>query len=176
MNYSDQTFDRIQVGINARQSELNHVTNVLASSARRLGRRGVVGKVMLIFLGALVATRETAAEIFGVGNTRAAAFYAIVGVGVAVIAGLEAAFKWESRGADLKTLAATCQATARSVDSQWRRHVGPTVGGDRIDAGLALLDLQDQKLADVQKRAAELGVNITLEVRELDAGESAYPA
>lgn len=169
-------FERVQAGINDRQQELQSMTDVLASEAQRVARLATVSKVVLIFLGALVATRETANQILGSSSVGAAVFYAVVGVGVAVLAGLEAAFKWESRGADLKTLGAACQATVRSVDSQWHKEVGPAEGADRVRAALALLEVQDARLTDVQARAAELGVNITLEVRELGLGPTQYLA
>lgn len=38
---------------------------------------------------------------------------------------------------------------------------------ERVNAALALLDQQDGQLSEIQKRASELGVNVTLHVREL---------
>jgi hypothetical protein len=149
---------------------------VLAAEAQRVAARARISKVVLIFLGALVATRETANQVFGDADVGAAVFYTLVGLGVAVLAGLEAAFRWESRGAELKSLSAACQATVRSVDSQWHKEVGSAEGPERVRAALTLLELQDAKLTDVQSRAADLGVNITLEVRELGMGPRQYLA
>jgi hypothetical protein len=169
-------FERVQAGINARQEELQSVTDLLASHAQRIGTRATVAKVVLIFLGALVATRETANQVLGKDSVGAAVFYAVIGVGVAVLAGLEAAFKWENRAAGLKELGATCQSTLRTVDSQWHKQIGPADGDERVNAALALLELQDTKLTEVQARAADLGINITLEVRELGIGPRQYLA
>ncbi len=58
--------ETLQSGINDRQQELHGVTDILAKSARQLSRRGMV--VILVLLGALVATRETATQIFGSSN------------------------------------------------------------------------------------------------------------
>lgn len=101
--------EMLQSGINDRQQELQGVTDILARSARQLSRRGMASKVILVLLGALVATRETATQIFGASNNGAAVTYALLGTAVAVVAGLDAAFKWDTRGAELTALAARCQ-------------------------------------------------------------------
>ena len=97
---------------------------------------------------------------------------------VATLAGLEVAFKFESRSAELKVLAATCQSTIRQVDSQWQKEIGTAYLDEQTEAARKLLDLQDAKLAEIQEKTARLGVNITLEIRELyrDNGEQPYLA
>ena len=97
---------------------------------------------------------------------------------VATVAGLEAAFKFESKSAELKVLAATCQSTVRQVDSQWQKEIGTAYLDEQIEAARKLLDLQDTKLAEIQEKTARLGVNITLEIRELyrDSGIEPYAA
>jgi len=47
--------------------------------------------------------------------------------------------------------------------------VDPTV---QEEAKKALLDTQDQKLNEIQERAAKLNVNITLKLRELEDAPS----
>jgi hypothetical protein len=136
----------------------------------------MVSKVILVLLGALVATRETANQIFGSSNDGTSVLYALLGTAVAVVAGLDAAFKWETRGAELTTLAARCQAAMRSVDSQWHRQVGRASGEEQIAGALALLEIQDARLAEAQERAATLGVNVTVEVRELQRDRPPYLA
>ncbi len=168
--------ETLQSGINDRQQELHGVTDILAKSARQLSRRGMVSKVILVLLGALVATRETATQIFGSSNNGAAVTYALLGTAVAVVAGLDAAFKWDTRGAELTALAARCQAAIRSVDSRWHRQVGSATGDEQAAGALDLLEIQDERLAEAQERAAALGVNLTVEVRQLHRDEPPYMA
>jgi hypothetical protein len=166
----------LQAGINDRQQELQGVTDILARTARQLSIRAMASKVILVLLGALVATRETAAQLLGNSNAGASIFYALLGTAVAVVAGLEAAFKWETRGAELTALAARCQAAIRSVDSQWHRQVGSATGDEQTAGALTLLEMQDARLAEAQERAATLGVNVTIEVRELQRDSPTYMA
>ena len=167
----------LQGSISARQEELHNVTDTLAAAAHRVGQRAIASRVALVFLGALVATRETATQIFGGDTIGVVVLFTFAGLVIAVIAGLEAAFKWENNAAELRTLAATCQSTLRQVDSQWQKQIGTAVSDEsRIDAARQLLDVQDAKLAEVQQQAARFGVNITLAVRdgiELDSARAA---
>jgi hypothetical protein len=170
---SEYQMQAIQGSINDRQRELHNVTDILARRARQATIRSDVSRVVVILLGAVVATREAANQIAGAGNTVAIVVYALFGVLIAAVAGLQAAFKWETSAADLRLLAATCQSTVRFVDSQWQKDIGTASSSDpmgRLEAARKLIDLQDAKLTEVQAKAAEVGVNITLEVRELEHG------
>jgi hypothetical protein len=70
-------------------------------------------------------------------------------------------------------LAATCQSAVREIDSRWQKEVGAAPPDPALSAIRGLLDAQDQKLTEVQEKAARLGVNIALEVRELAGDPSA---
>ncbi len=168
--------DGVQAGINDRQQELQLATDILATEAQKVSRRATVSKVPLIFLGAVVATREAADQLLGESSPVSIVAFAAVGLMITVIAGLEAAFKWENRAAELSGLAAECQATLRSVDSQWHREVGGADSADQVSSALALLETQDARLEKVQTRATALGVNITLEVRDLVRDRQPYQA
>ncbi len=169
-------FGEIQNGISERQSELQGVTNILAAKAQKIVKISAAAKVIIILLGAIVATRETANLWAGENNLPVSIIYTVLGVTIAVVAGLEAAFKWERRAAELRILAATCQSTVRQVDSQWQKEVGPAAGAEREAAAIKLMELQDDKLTEVQSKAAELGVNITLEIREIQGEREVYQA
>jgi Protein of unknown function (DUF4231) len=160
--------DRLQRGINDRQKELHHAADILASSAQQLRRRSAISKVVLIVLGAVAATSGTAAQIAGENSSAVTIFYAAIGLVIAAVAGIEAAFKFGDRGAELTILAAVCQSTLREIDSDWQKDVGNASGIERTTAQQKLLDIQDQKLNDVQERAARLSVNIALKLRELE--------
>ncbi len=158
-------------GIYERQSELHNLAKILSESAQRLGRIGSIGRVAVIVLGAFVATQGVAETLAGRTNPAILVIYATSGLMIAALSGLEAAFKTESRSAELKLLAATCQSTIWKTDSEWQKSIGSGLAEDPVMAARSLLDAQDQVLGDIHTRAAQLGINVTREVRELWGGE-----
>ena len=174
----EQHMEMLQGSITQRQYELHKIADILAKVAHKESKRAATSKVLLIFLGAFTATKGASDQVFGAANSINVIIYTIAGLLVATIAGLEVAFKFESRSAELKVLAATCQSTIRQVDSQWQKEIGTAYLDEQTEAARKLLDLQDAKLAEIQEKTARLGVNITLEIRELyrDNGEQPYLA
>jgi hypothetical protein len=160
--------DRLQRGINDRQKELHHAADILATSAQRQRRLSAISKVIIIILGAIAATSGAATQIAGEKSVPVTVFYTVIGLVIAATGGIEAAFKFGERGAELTALASVCQSTLREVDSRWKKEVGPAVEPRRTEAQKELLDIQDQKLTDIQERAAKLNVNIALQLRELE--------
>lgn len=161
-----QHIKHLQSGINERQSELQRVADVLAKEAHRLRRRGGLNRVILIALGAMSATQAGIEKLAIIPETYLSLFFLAVGVLVAVIAGIEAAFKFESKGAELTALAASCHSMVRQTDSAWYRQVGIEEDGEKqVQGALQVMELQQSKLDEVQEKAAALGVNIALEVR-----------
>lgn len=172
-------FEMIQGSIMDRQRELHHVADALAKEANRLSKYSNYAKVLLVFLGALAATQGAISRIMdgsGSGAVMSIVAYTVIGLVIATIAGLEAAFKLENRAAELTLLAASCQSTIRTVDSQWQKEIGTVEENQKLPAARRLLDTQDSKLAEIQERAAKAGVNITLEVRELRDVKDMYVA
>jgi hypothetical protein len=101
----------LKQGIYERQTELHNLAKVLSEKAETLAKQGATSRVITIVLGTVVATQGVADKIVGEGSTGVLLTYTIFGVLIAAISGLEAAFKTESRSAELKLLAATCQST-----------------------------------------------------------------
>jgi len=169
-------FDDLQGSINDRQQELHNVTAILAAVAARRTHWAAISRVILIALGAFAATKSTADELLGTTSHISTVLYTIVGLIIATVAGLEAAFKNEATAAELRILAAAGQSTVRQVDSRWQQDIGGAEGTQREEAALRLIDLQDTKLTELQERTAKLGVNIALEVRELVQSDRIYNA
>ena len=173
----------LQHGIQERQEELHRIAELLARSARVAGRRAASAKVIIIVLGAFVATNGVATNLWGEQSVAVIITYTLAGLFIAAISGLEAAFKVETRAAGLRALAAYCQTTIWQTDTEWRKSVGSPdlMSGDfvneqaRLNSARTLLDRQDQVLGEVQSKAAELGMNITFEVRQL-YGDGGPPA
>jgi len=153
----------------ARQRELHTVADILARRAERVTKTANFTKVILILLGAFTATQGTADQLLGQSNATKIIAYTVAGLLIAALAGLEAAFKFDARAAELRLMAADCQSAIRAVDSQWQKEIGGGESYEPVEEARGLIDLQDAKLAEIQQRAAKSGVNITLEIRELYA-------
>jgi hypothetical protein len=167
------SFREIQERIKDRHSELHTVTELLAGNAFRAARLGKWAKVSIIILGAFAATKGAADQILGSSSKWSLATYTIAGLLTAAIGGLEAAFKKESTAAELRNLVAACQSTLRHVDTEWQKGIGAADNPDvQITNALALLDLQDTKLTEIQEKASKLGTDIVLQVRQLQTDEA----
>jgi hypothetical protein len=156
----------LQNGIQARQSELQRVADVLARTAYDIKRRGTIIRIMLIVLGSVVATQGAIEKIDLLPHAAVTFLFLVFGVVIAALAGIETAFKYESRGAELNSLAASCHSIVRQADATWYKQVGIQEDeAARLVGAMQLIDMQDEKLSEVQEKAAANGVNIALEVR-----------
>jgi hypothetical protein len=161
------TLQMLQQGIDARQKELQRVADVLARAAQRFRRRAGLIRVLLILAGALTATQGALEKAFAASETQFLLGFTFLGVLISVLAGLEAAFKFEARASELSLLAASCHSTLRHTDATWYRQVGIAADeGLRVAGAMTLIELQDSKLSDIQEKAATSGINIALEIRK----------
>lgn len=163
----DYKTEMIQRAIVERQSELHNIAGILSEAAEKKIKVANWTKVLTILLGAFVATQAVAGKVLGEQSSMVAVVYALAGLFVAVLGGIEAAFKHDAKGAELAVLAARCQSAIWQIDSEWSKTVGTAEGEQQYQAARVLLDRQDASIADIQSRAAQAGVNITLEVRGL---------
>lgn len=163
----DDSFERLQKAIERRQTEIRTLGAHLGGRAKLNHWVASTSKVVLVLLGALAATKATVDELLGPTASSSRLIYAGIGVAVAAIAGITAAFGFDQRAAQLTQLATETWSTLRTVDTEWRRNVATSDAGDRSKAALTLLDLQDANLSDIQARAARLGVNIALDIPAL---------
>ncbi|HET9587980.1 MAG TPA: hypothetical protein VFO91_04240 [Anaerolineales bacterium] len=161
----------LKQGIYERQTELHNLAKILSQKAEILAKQGAASRVITIVLGAIVATQGVAEKIAGEGSPGILLTYTVIGVLIAAISGLEAAFRTESRSAELKLLAATCQSTIWRTDTQWQKSIGSGISPEPVVEAQKLLEMQDQVLTEIHTKAAQLGINITQEVRELWGGE-----
>ena len=107
-------------------------------------------------------------EVWGADATRPLLSFTVIGVVTTALLGIEAAFKFERRSADIGLLSASCQATIITVDSEWRKTIGSVDDSDLREAARNILTMQDATLAEIHQKAAGLGLNITIAVRELE--------
>jgi hypothetical protein len=167
-------FERLQKGVERRQNELAESENKLARAAHRLRIRSAICKVLVIIGGAVVASRGVAEQIVGSDNNAVLVTYTVLGVAIAALGALEAAFRWEARSTELNSLAATTRTAARRADTVWRKEV-LQAGNDPLSGLGDVIDVQDDALTSVHNRAASLGVNVSLELNPDGAGSSKIP-
>lgn len=146
----------------ARHEELARAVSTLSRGSAELERRGRKLRVTTIILGAFSASQGVTVAVFGASTFLASLFFAVSGIAVATIAGIEAAYKFESRASELRILAAKCQAARFQHNSEWAYRIAIAEPDDAIDAARDLLAVQDRTLAEVQLEAAKLGLNIAV--------------
>lgn len=168
--------DSLQRAIVRRQDELHKATRILAKSARKYALLSSLGTALTVTLGALVATRDTALSVFPQWKEGLAVTYMLTGVVIASTAGLEAAFRLKDKSAKLHALAATIEAIWRKIDTRWRKEVRGGDGEEQFQAAQRLIDLQDETLEQTSRQAAELGINLPLELGELAQWENVHAA
>lgn len=131
----------------------------------RIARRGQIFKVATIILGAFSASQAVAVRILGHDLITLVTF-ALVGIAISTLAGIDAAFKFETHAADLRTLAAKCQAARFQHNSEWANKIAIAEPEKAICAARNLLELQDRTVSEVQIEAAKLGISIALDTRQ----------
>jgi hypothetical protein len=171
---SQNLINQLQRGIVKRQNELHRVADILAKEANRFSLYWTSSKVILILLGALGAARGAFDKLKGPESDFNLIFFSLIGLTVAIVTGLETTFKYESKNTELKVLAAECHATLRQIDTIWHQKVGTGELEQQIAEAKTLLEIQDNKLTDIQVRATKIGLNLALEIREVSKGEQVY--
>ncbi len=91
--------------------------------------------------------------------------YTSAGLLIVVLAGLEAAFKWEKSSVELKILATTCRTIIREGTSTLEKVRILATDEEKFQGVEKLLDSLDTKLNEAQGRAAALGINVAREMR-----------
>ena len=145
--------------------EFKTLEAVLARAAEINSLLSAVGKVVLIFLGAFVTTREVANQLLGANSGFTLVIFTFAGVLIAVIAGLEAAFKWEKSAVELKSLAGSCQKEIRDGTYQLHKAHLLEIDGEKCVAIEKIIDLVNEHLDDIYTKSATLGINVVREVK-----------
>ncbi len=142
---------------------LREASNLLAKSAVRLTRISMIAKVTIIVLGAVAATNGTAVSLLGEENSGVVLAYTLVGLIITAVSGLDAAFRFESRASGRRLLAGEVYAKNTELLARWTQRSAPVAEGEEQETARALLTDQVAYIAEVQSRAAELGVNLQWE-------------
>lgn len=151
----------LQQGDSMRQQELERTAGLLAQAAHKYQQYAATIRLLLIICGALATTQAAWEQAFRGYKEHAFLIFTLLGVCITILAAIEAAFKFETKGAELNLLAASCHSMVRRSDASWYKLVGVAVTDeDKVSGALALIELQDNKLSEIQEKAANAGVNI----------------
>lgn len=160
---------QLQKGIEVRQHEFHRVAHILTHHAKKTHKRWIYFKIALITLGALGVSKGAFDRLLSADNIFNLIFFTLIGLMVAILTGLETAFKYESKNIELKILASDCHSSIRQIDTLWYQKVGDGNLESRILESKILLEVQDAKLAEIQARAARLGINLDYGIaRDID--------
>lgn len=156
--------------INERQDELFAVQTTLESEARRASNFAKYLRIAIIFLGAFAATREAADSLYDSsrGSSNAVVvIYTLLGLSITVIGSISATFRPDNTAAELKILAAECNACLLMIDCQLPRKNDPAPIEEQITAARRLINLQNEKISEIRAKAAKLGMLIDRKIRKL---------
>ncbi len=172
--YEDKTYKRLAELAKIRQSDITSSCNQIDRHARSLSRTAAVLRVVIIILGAFVATNgipdDVVKDLGLVQNIKAwvkMAFTAF-GVLIAIAAGLEGFFKFEKNGAALKALASKCQSFSRQFMAEFDLRQDPNNYEVTINSLKELVRIQNEKLNEVQKEAADLGLTLVIQKYDIE--------
>lgn len=184
----DQEQFKIMMRLSRREAannlkKLQDYADILARSANKLMRIAMVTKVTIIFLGALAATSAPASSLLGENNPAIIIFYTIVGLTIATVSGLDAAFKNETRSSGRLILAGNVSAELYEFSRNFngvllkaeiyvRKEIIEEDDYNEVQDGYrnTLRDLAEY-IKNAHQQAAELGVNLKWEETTIEEKE-----
>jgi len=160
-----ESITKLEKAIEERQEYLGYMANALAKAGKMRRIAAASFKVMTIVLGAFAATSGTATKFFG-ETPFIPLTYTIVGLTIAAIGGLDAAFKYGERATDLNRLAAKCEAIVSEATTQCMFSLEPQrEAGNIASKTQNIIEKLDKSINETREKAAELGLHIDRFVR-----------
>ncbi len=165
--HNAQQISNLQDFIRQGEQELTDIDTILAASAGTQSLLARSARIIIIVSGAVAATNGTASKLFGENNITTAVVYAVIGVIIATIGGIEAAYKFDSKSASLKNLCTKCRDYISEVETDWTLSVCAQDGEERYNEEKKLVEKTEKFLHDIRTKATDLGVNLELKERHL---------
>ena len=173
---STALLDELKEDINERQEELHSIQAALEAEARKASNVAKSLRIAVIFLGAFAATREAADRLYETGSggshQSVIVIYTLLGLAITVIGSISATFRPDNTAAELKILAAECNACLLAIDCQLPRKTDPSPVGEQIGAAQKLILFQNEKISEVRQKAAKIGMLIDRKIRKLATEKS----
>jgi hypothetical protein len=153
--------------IDSRMYELREAQLFLATRAKKFTRYSTLVKILVIILGALVATKETISLLVGTSNTLSIAGYTFIGVLISVITGLEATFGWGTKSGKLAALAAMCRETRQRAELDRLQISAREITDGNLKDLEKLLDSLITKLQEIRNETVSSGFNPVGEIQSV---------
>ncbi len=168
---STALLDELKEDINERQEELHSIQAALEAEARKSANIAKYLRIAVIFLGAFAATREAADRLYETGSNSShhsvIVIYTLLGLAITVVGSISATFRPDNTAAELKILAAECNACLLAIDCQLPRKTDPSPAEEQIEAAQKLILFQNEKISEVREKAAKIGMLIDRKIRKL---------
>lgn len=163
---------------------LNESASVLARHAIRLTRTSMGANACVITLGAISATSGAFSALYGEDNSLVILAYTIIGLAIATISGLDAAFKWESTSFGRNLLAGEVTGKINYFETEFNiifiqaskysdnSNVGEKVYNKLYKDLSEVLLQQAEYIHFTNQKAAELNVNLKWEIERAESYRS----
>ncbi|MDQ1613768.1 MAG: hypothetical protein QOG00_3699 [Pyrinomonadaceae bacterium] len=173
---SASLLDELKEDINERQEELFSIQVALEAEARRLSNLAKYMRIAVIFLGAFAATRDAADGLFVSTlepHQSVMVIYTLLALAITVIGSISATFRPDNTAAELKILAAECNANLLAIDCRLPRKADNAPVEAQIEAAHLLILYQNEKISEVRAKAARIGMLIERKIRKLSTDRTA---
>jgi hypothetical protein len=169
---STSLLEELKEDINERQEELFSIQVNLEAEARKSSNLAKYLRIAVIFLGAFAATREAADRLYdsttgGRSHQSVIIIYTLLGLAITVIGSISATFRPDNTAAELKILAAECNACLLAIDCQLPRKIDNSPIEEQIEAARRLILFQNEKISGIYGKAAKIGLLIDRKIRRL---------
>lgn len=167
---STSLLDELKEDIKERQDELFSIQIALEDEARRASNFAKYLRIAVIFLGAFAATREAADRLYDSSSgshQSVVVIYTLLGLAITVIGSISATFRFDNTAAELKILAAECNACLLAIDCQLPRKGDTSPVEEQIGAARKLILLQNEKISELRSKAAKIGMVVGRKIRRL---------
>ena len=162
-----EQLDRYKKMVILRQEECVKIAELLETKARSVSRRAKQFKIALIVLGVIIATKggfDAAMIEIGARTEFKIALglaFLLFGAAISVIAGVEAAFRFEGRAGELRSLSSLCRSYDKRFMSDYKKHIDPSNPEVTLAKLESLVDLQNESLDHIRYRSDNLAVDLS---------------
>lgn len=150
----------------ARQ-EFRSMADTLANRGLWLNRLNATLKVIIIILGALTAAKGTYGALFE-NDKNSSLFFATIGILVAVITGVEAAFKVEKKSFELFKLSDQCSAFDKKFSVEFQKVKDISELQKLEDEMYIFLNKMNNDLQSVYSASSNAGFNLIPKINKIN--------
>lgn len=159
--------ERAQTRLEERIDSIRNLEVQLGNKGAKIARLATYTKICIIIIGAIIATRVVADRIWEpVGQEKGSrppveVVYTVLSVAIAIIGGLDSAFKPGEVATEINFMKVKCETTVNEVEELWAKEVERYgVSMEALNHTDPLLAKLDHHLNETKTRLAQLGVHL----------------